>query len=71
MQVQHNYKVAICVPFVSFIAVRKNIVLVYNPSAVEQVLRNDGQYPLRSLLLSDNMQYLFKDAGLEIPFLCT
>ena len=44
------------------------MVLIFNPSENETMLRNEGQYPVRSKLISDRMQYFFKDVSLPAPF---
>ena len=46
----------------------RNLVLLSNPSETEKVLRNDGQYPLRSTAMGKNLQYMFKDMDSPTPF---
>lgn len=47
---------------------KNDMVLIFNPSENETMFRNEGQYPVRSKLMSDRMQYFFKDLGLPASF---
>lgn len=45
------------------------ILLLSDPASIEKVFRNEGEYPIRSSMMSGNFKYLFDDLKLPTPFI--
>ena len=60
------YNIATHIIYVCFSV--RSLVLLSKPSETEKVFRSDGQYPLRSTAMNENLRYLFKDMGVPTPF---